>query len=322
MNRNILLLIIVIIALFASSCKKEYVKTPYNTIENFTIKDAKGDPLKAVIVNNRVIVYWPPLQTVPDSITPEISVSANASISPASGKKIPFNSSVTFTVTAQDGSTQQFTLSPAINQPPLDLNFSLEQYLGGALNITGEYIIPDTNVTELYVINKKDNKATRLWGSSFNTFTNASLSIYPTPLTLDTGSYDIKLINGTQTITKGPFQVGIPILRSNELVFLDRGKSLKAGDELSINILDGPTSKYYTNQIGYAILDIVAEDFSDSQYLVLPVSSQTATNVKFKIPEDVIVGFTRTITLISKDETHGSEAWGSVEAGDVVHFVK
>jgi hypothetical protein len=55
-----------------------------------------------------------PLGTVVTALVPTITVSANATVSPLSGAATNFTNPVTFTVTAQDGSIQTYTVTVSI----------------------------------------------------------------------------------------------------------------------------------------------------------------------------------------------------------------
>src|SRR5690606_12490916 len=98
-------------------CTKKQPDYPYTDLLQFSVQDAAGQPLKGVVENNEIILYWPPHQMVPDSITANITIAERASISPASGTKVPFDAQTVFTVTAQDGSQQSYRLKPVIIQP-------------------------------------------------------------------------------------------------------------------------------------------------------------------------------------------------------------
>lgn len=98
-----------------SACKKEYPALPYTDILAFSVKDANGEPLKAVIENNEIILHWPIGQVVPQEITPSITIADKASISPAAGTKVSFSESVTYTVKAEDGTVTTYKLKPVVN---------------------------------------------------------------------------------------------------------------------------------------------------------------------------------------------------------------
>jgi hypothetical protein len=126
-----------------SACKKEYPALPYNDIEQFTIKDAAGNDIKASIDGTDIIVYFPPFQTVPDSISPAITVSGGATVQPASGTKVPYKNGTIFEVKAADGSTKTFRLKVLVNQPAPSIEVGDTQ-LDYGLTIAGEYLLPDT----------------------------------------------------------------------------------------------------------------------------------------------------------------------------------
>ncbi|MFZ4861057.1 hypothetical protein ACL9RF_02640 [Sphingobacterium sp. Mn56C] len=110
------LIIMLLLTLFYG-CKKESPSFPYKDLLRFSVNDAQGKPLVAAIHGNAIILYWPPEQKVPESITPELKVSDRAHIFPASLSKVPFVDGTTFTVTAEDGTTQVYTLKKVVNQP-------------------------------------------------------------------------------------------------------------------------------------------------------------------------------------------------------------
>ena len=304
MNKHFLILLFAI-TVIAASCRKEYTDFPYNNIESFTVKDASGKDLQGAIINDQIIVYWPPYQEVPQTIIPEISLAERATIEPASGSQVPFKDGTTFTVRAQDGSIRRYKLMPVINQPPAKVSFSFwPEIVGGSLSASGEYLIPDTSVTELYLINASTQKSTRIWGRDFYSFSFSGLGIQNIPLNIDTGFYNIKLVNGAQTVTQGPFHLGVPFLSNSEISYLDMGKTLKPGEELRVRLANnGLTSKYYSNKVNNLIVT-----FSDFSELVIPVGSQTATEAKFMIPADCPEG-TIIAARIWNDGFSGSESY-------------
>ena len=132
-------LAISMLALTCWSCKTEYPSLPYNDIESFSIQDADGKILSASIVNDQIILYWPPLVEQPENITPTIKVSELATITPASGTPIKLQSEkpITYTVRAQDGSSKNYTLTFQYNQPIVQATFN-------SLS-SGQYYITDPN---------------------------------------------------------------------------------------------------------------------------------------------------------------------------------
>ncbi|MNJ93998.1 putative glycoside hydrolase [compost metagenome] len=113
--KSIYLYISIFFLFSLSACKKEYPALPYTDILAFSVKDANGAQLKAVIENNEIILYWPVGQAIPQEITPSITVADKASILPLAGTKVSFNESVTYTVTAENGTVTTYKLKPIVN---------------------------------------------------------------------------------------------------------------------------------------------------------------------------------------------------------------
>lgn len=246
-KRKLYLFVLIVIATLAgslSSCKKEYLKTPFNQIEAFSVTDSLGNQLKASLTGDSIIVYWPPYQTAPVKVTPQIVVSSGASISPASGTQVTFASGTVYTVTAQDGSKKTYKLIPLINQPApvFDVANNTSLQIGDYLGLRGQYFIPDTTKTRLYLINvsNKDIPVSLKEISSFNTF--GFVVRLPQDNSIDTGYYKVKLVNGTNTSIKGPYHFGLPAFPAIQTA--DEGKNVKSGQAITFTF-SGPFAKYF-----------------------------------------------------------------------------
>ncbi len=71
--------------------------------------------------SSKIITLSYPVGTAVTSIAPTISVSANATVSPASGVAQNFSTAKTYTVRAQDGTTATYTVTVSVAQPFLTL---------------------------------------------------------------------------------------------------------------------------------------------------------------------------------------------------------
>jgi hypothetical protein len=69
-------------------------------------------------IGANTVSFTVPYGTSLSNLSPSISVSAGASISPASGTARNFNSSQTYTVTAEDSSTKTYTVYGSVAAPP------------------------------------------------------------------------------------------------------------------------------------------------------------------------------------------------------------
>jgi len=303
--------------LLLQSCKKEYARYPYNDIEQFIVTDADGNKLKAVIGDdNSILLYWTPFQSVPDSVAPLITISDRANISPASGKKIAFKEGVVYTVTAQDGTKKNYLFKPAINTP--EPVFSVDTYrpltLGGILIINGEFFIPDTARTKLYLVDKS-NKETQL--HDFDEF--YSTTIHTTiPLTgLDTGYYSIKLVSGSNSVISVPQYVGLPGPfagnTSYSFNFNNAGETLAKGSEISFNYTaSGPLAQVTLPRLRVVLLtsgDEFAEQYNGEFVSLSP------TTVKFRLPNNMPGGMIVLFIIVDSELLYQFE-------GDPATFVE
>lgn len=212
--RTFQLLAIFMLTMVSWSCKKETPNLPYNEIESFSIKDASGKTLSASIVEDRIILYWPPLVDQPESITPTVKISDLATLTPASGTPIQLKSDkpIIYTVRAQDGSSKNYTLSFQVNQPLLQVKINFlspyRLYLPGTnpFVLVGENIIPNEAQTKGYIVDN-DGKETLL---SFNQPPSTFAVNFTRPDDLKPGTYRLKLVSGRYTVLTDPFDVLLP----------------------------------------------------------------------------------------------------------------
>lgn len=286
-------ILLIIFAAAFPSCKKEYTDWPYNNIEKFAVMDQTGQELKALIQDGIILIQWPPFQTIPDSVAPEIVISERATVSPASGVRILFEDGQLYEVTAQDGSKKTYTLKISSNQPePTYIVSETQVPLGGTFGLIGEYFIADTNQTTLHLVDKNQYEIKLSSFTLFNT-----VSIIPTiPLDIDTGRYAIKFKTGIYTFTKDTISVVRPPFKAT--VNAASAVSVKRGGEL---ILDIPelTEKWYTNEVDYGL---IASGIESVRVEVASNLGKNAGILKFSIPSDL--AFTQ-IDYIEIYDKHG-----------------
>lgn len=133
MKLKSLLLISIVLCCILFSCSKSenILPTSSREITSFILKKADGSAFDAAditvtIRNDSIIVYLPPFTDF-SNLIPEFAIKAK-SVSPASGIRQNFNIPVTYTVTAEDGSTKQYKASASVPQP------SNIVYMGGGGN--------------------------------------------------------------------------------------------------------------------------------------------------------------------------------------------
>lgn len=115
-SKNILFLFILAGNTF-TACKKEIEKYDNTEIFLFEYTDANGETLQAPVYGDTIYVYWPPMQDLPEIITPAITVHQSATIVPASGHSLKLNDNNGYTITAENGSVKKYNVKLIINQP-------------------------------------------------------------------------------------------------------------------------------------------------------------------------------------------------------------
>lgn len=121
MNQLKTLLMVALAALFFVSCSgdddDEQVLSSDKMISSFVLRAADNPGLdgdkRAAIEANTIYFNLPPGTSV-TSLIPTITLPAGTTISPASGTPVDFSNTVTYTVTAPDGSVLQYTVSVTV----------------------------------------------------------------------------------------------------------------------------------------------------------------------------------------------------------------
>ncbi|MFY0254413.1 hypothetical protein ACDQ55_10715 [Chitinophaga sp. 30R24] len=274
------------------SCTKtaqEYEKRPYNNIETFVLMGYAGDSINATINNGNIIVYWAAEANMPATIKPNIVVSPHATISPASGAEVAFNTETVYTVTAEDGSKQTYRLKPVINRAVPKISMispnSLHWISSTQITVTGEYFLSgDTAAVHVYAQRLSD-------GFEFDlpidytklTMTNITANLPDYTDILDTGVHKIRVKIGDRVSDEKMVNIRMPDISFSGLMhfsFEEAGQRLFAGDSVTLKISDdynGNVCKWYKKRFTKLVIDEYA---FDAQAL-----TQTDSTVKFKLPD-------------------------------------
>lgn len=100
-----------------TACKKETEKYNNTDILLFEYTDANGETLQAPVYGDTIYVYWPPMQDVPQTINPVITIHQSAAVSPASGEAITLTNNNVYTITAESGTIKKYNVRLIVNQP-------------------------------------------------------------------------------------------------------------------------------------------------------------------------------------------------------------
>ena len=269
-------------------CKTEYPDLPYAEIETFTIEDAYGEPLHAVIKGEEIIIYWTPLEDEPESISPVIKVSEGASIAPASGEEVPYTAETQYTVTAQDGTKKTYNLRTEGGQPVPYINSIpfKEIYINSSFVIRGDYFQPDAAKTKVYLLaGQQEYEMTE-----FSYLTNSNLSvIIPITTELDTGFYNVKVVTGRYTLLpQDEVHLNAPYLS----LLLDKTKlpptTINPGQTFSLYFTHEQALKFYQESDFTGKLS--AYDSGDMQDFNPQVKFVNAQELQVTIPTNMATG--------------------------------
>ncbi|GAA0525862.1 DUF5018 domain-containing protein [Chitinophaga japonensis] len=196
---------LIVLLLAAMACKKEEVEAPYpyNSILAFSVpvEGSSTGEITAAIYDHTLTLYWPDYLERPDSVTPGITVSARATVSPASGTRVPLKDGVTFTVAAQDGQTAQYTLRLVINQKEPKFSateVSIPLYSRYAAAGLVYDLQPDKQRTQLYMVSAAGTEHRM----PVLDVTRQGIVFYADAYdgsALDTGWYKVKVVNADKT---------------------------------------------------------------------------------------------------------------------------
>ncbi|MGB3850560.1 MAG: DUF5018 domain-containing protein [Tunicatimonas sp.] len=145
-NWNTLLLMIMMSGLIFTACDDEETepdRSSDKTITSFTLP--LTPPVAGTITGNDIAVTVPSGTDV-TSLAPVIVVSDEASVSPASGTARDFTSPVTYTVTAEDGTTTDYTVTVTVT-PAQSSAADITSFVLGGLTPPIDGVIDGTNIT-------------------------------------------------------------------------------------------------------------------------------------------------------------------------------
>ena len=146
-------------ALVWACAKKEDVapKSTEKDILSFSVNSL--NPAVSGIVTGTAITIGVPLNTDLKALVPTITASAKATVSPASGVAQNFTNPVTYTVTAEDGTTQAYSVSAVIN-PPKIISFAPDNGVAGTSVVLNGEGFSDVSTDIKVTINGKNANIT------------------------------------------------------------------------------------------------------------------------------------------------------------------
>lgn len=290
-NITVLLLSAVLISAFCKK-EKEYAPYPYHAITGFTVASGE-EKLSAAITEDSVVLYWPSWESVPSSISPEISISENASIIPASGESVELKDGFAWTVKAQDGTTKKYFLKLVINQPDIWINavsFGHTQGTEKPLEILAyslRYIIPDPAKTRVWLVDaaNKEYEFPVSFPPTYNGYPNRPVMVLAWPATNvpPIGAYRLKITSGVRTkiteqaqyaILNSVFPQATPVTTA---ITVRRGETITFSGKDFTEMKDASVKSYNDN-------------WFEVEIAKLTYVSHTATEAVYRVPANFPLG--------------------------------
>lgn len=281
-----------IVFLGHSSCKKttNEIDYPFTEIKSFTVPGVNGGELSVAVDQNTLTLYWPGYTNMPDSIAPVIVVAERAKVSPASGKKVALKDGLTYTVTAQNGTSVSYKFKVVNNQAPPQLNdespLSTKQYDQINLNGRVNYLIPDLEKTKAYLVDGSGQEIRLMIVDLGRTALNLFVDTYDETNLPIPGKYKLKIVTGDKSVTsKTDF---ITINKADfapPYIFNASAQPIKAKRGTRVTLpfrnLSGNTITLISLD-GFNILDIVSVA-ADGKGLVVDIPTEHSTG-EFYLP--------------------------------------
>lgn len=134
-NLKFILLALFVSSILFQSCEK--AESDFNYLESFSFKDVK---VHGVMAGNLIEIYVP-YETDYKNLIPLGEISEGANISPAFGQALDFTEDVIFTVTAEDGTVNKYTVRVLVETYCDFESFTLGEtgYWNGS-DLSGEYV--------------------------------------------------------------------------------------------------------------------------------------------------------------------------------------
>ncbi len=286
------------IALAFAGCTKteyNYLKRPYHDIKLFSLMGSYGDSINALVRGDSIVVYWNPDVELPTTITPDIMVADQATISPASGVAVPFNEQTRYTVTAEDGTTKTYRLKIALTVPfPVIKSATnpISWLSTSQITIAGEYFLANTDTSEIsaYLQRQSDGFEVPLEIMT-RRVTNFQIvaSLPPFSAEQDTGMHKLFVQTGSRLAREIDVRFLMPTITNTTYTssLVEDGQPVRSGDMLTVNFTimdnyDGKIANYYKNGINEVLLYTMNYDI-----ITVPHENLTVTDgsVTFKVPD-------------------------------------
>ena len=299
-----------------------------NQIIAFQLEEFSADTvLEAAIKEDSLIVYWPSsIKPAPATISPIILVPEGASVTPASGESVPFETGTSFTVTAEDRNEKTYFLKVVFYQPEpyynsgsgavrffdrndiryLEVINDIEAFgIYNDVRLDGDFFLTDTTKTRLVLTHLESNEQTVFPALSRTTVAQAFFRI---PEDLERGYYSSALETGRKAIEEDSVWVKHP----DPIINWPGSLTVEQGQEFKVNgsfIEDIESVRFFTS----------SSEGEDKQALpemqVTAISgSLFSMSMTVKVPDDFPIGS----YPVNLTEVHVFTPWVSSGAEKII----
>lgn len=278
---------IILVLLVFVSCKKEteHAPYPYNSIELLSISAGESEKINASFHNDSIIIYWPSYLPKPAKITPQITVSEKATITPASGTEVAFTTGTKFSVKAQSGAVKDYFLKVIVNQPDIQVQeATYSTTKGGTITVNNgremRYLARDVNLTRFYIVDNA-NKETQIPIEFAEQPDGSPIMRIKVPNTDDIkiGAYKIKITSEERTFVSPNAIFGIlyPASAKPKVNEVKAPVTVKQGETITFNgtgFFDMKEARVYAYD----------ENWNEKEVATLELVSATTTTATYRIP--------------------------------------
>jgi hypothetical protein len=258
-------------------------KSTAKNITAFKFADLTPEVLGTIDEANKKITATVPNGTDVTKLTPSISISEKATVSPVSNLKMNFGIPITYTVTAEDGSTQAYEVTVIIDPT---VSFTIEPYIngleieqGGLLILHGTGFGSAVN-NKVILADVNDSRLTYAVPASL--VSTDELMIFSLPSTIPRGDYKIQVfVDAQSTFMDEVFTITYP----RPVIGSVEPATVVIGENITITGLNFGSE----NEVKLT---------SGQQTFALDVISETSTKIEAKVPVSIRAG-NYSLTVIS-----------------------
>ncbi|MBE8721299.1 DUF5018 domain-containing protein [Sphingobacterium pedocola] len=298
-----------------TSCKKEYetAPTPYNELISFKVPYLDGkDTLIGIIEGDNISIWWPTLAEypLPAEVKPVVDISRNAQVSPASEAAVELKDGMSYTVTAQDGSSRTYTIRLTAELPPppaFTQEYAQQVEVGDMIRLHLANVVGNDEI----FLQSEDNTEYPLLLQSqrVSTYTNYILD-QPDGSGIQVGEYYVKIKNKYHTVrSEGKF-ITVKDEPARPYLLFNHTDTIRAkrGDILSFPVRHlSPSLTMYGLSVSYKVNN------SDRElYFPYVGTNDTYTEYRVQVPATAPIGTVSDVTNytnIDFEKPDGEYAW-------------